>query len=120
MVVAQISVGEHIIADRLARPKAAAMADHQPHFGPKHRDMVAHRLRIGRPDPDIDQGDPAAALGHQMISGHLVPAPVAGGDLGLGIGQIPALEDGARHRQRAVRAVLARSASTAKRTNSST
>jgi hypothetical protein len=57
MVVAQIAVGEHIVADRLARPQAAAMADHQPHFGPHHRQMVADRLRVGRADADIDQGD---------------------------------------------------------------
>ena len=57
MVVAQISVGEHIVADRLAGAQAAAMADHQPGLGPHHREMVADRLGVGRADADIDQGD---------------------------------------------------------------
>jgi hypothetical protein len=34
MIVAQVSVGEHIVADSLARPKPASMADHQPRLGP--------------------------------------------------------------------------------------
>ena len=64
MIVAQISVGEDVIADRLARPQATAMADHQPHFRAQHRDVIAHGLGVRRPDADIDEGDAGAALGH--------------------------------------------------------
>ena len=84
----KIGVGEHIIADALARSQAAAMADHQPHFGPQHRDMVADRLRVRRTDADVDQGDPDAPVGHQMVGRHLVPPPCARSDLRLGVGQI--------------------------------
>ena len=80
MVVAQIGVGEDIVADRLARPQAAAMADHQPDLGPHHREMVADRLGVGRADADIDQGDALAARRDQVVGGHLVPPPAALGD----------------------------------------
>ena len=107
MIVAQISVGEHIIADRLARPKPAAMADHQPHVGAQHRDMVADRLSVGRADADVDQRDPGAAFGNQVIGGHLLAPPLAGGDLRLGVVEFAALVDRARDRQRGKARVLA-------------
>ena len=99
MVVAQIGVGEDIIADRLAGAKAAAMADHQPSLRAKHSDMVADRLGVGRPDADIDQGDAVAVRRHQMIGRHLVPPPDAGGDLLFGVGQVAMLVDSAGDRQ---------------------
>ena len=107
MVVAQIGVGEDIVADRLARPKPAAMADHQPRLGPHHREMVAHRLRIGRAYADIDQGDAAAIGGNEVVGGHLVPPPAALGDLGDRIGGVGGDEHPARRREGFIRAALA-------------
>ena len=78
MIVAQIGVGEDIVADPLAGAQTAAMADHQPCLGPQHREMVADRLGVGRADADIDQRDAGAVVGHQMIGRHLVPPPRAG------------------------------------------
>ena len=81
---------------RLARPKPAAMANHQPHFGAKHGHMIADRLGVRWADADVDERDPCATLGHQMIGRHLVPPPFAGGDLRLRIGQVVPLVDARR------------------------
>ena len=81
MIVAQIGVGEHVIADLLAGAQAPAMADHQPGFGAKDGEVIADRLGVARADADIDQRDPAAVLAHQVIGGHLVAAPCGIGKL---------------------------------------
>src|SRR3546814_7237314 len=67
MLVAEVSVGEHIVADPLAGAQPAAMADHQPRFGPQHGEMVADRLGVRRADADVDQADAAAARRDQVI-----------------------------------------------------
>ena len=41
VVVAQVGVGEHVVADPLAVAQAAAVADHQPGLGAQHREVVA-------------------------------------------------------------------------------
>ena len=121
MVVAQIGVGEDIVADRLARPQAAAMADHQPHFGPHHRQMVADRLRVGRADADVDQGDAFAVRRDQVIGGHLVAPPAALRHHRLGVGRVLGDEDAAGARTAPRYGLSSRfSSSTAQRTNSST
>ena len=107
MVVAQISVGEDIVADRLARPQAAAMADHQPDFGAEHGEMVADRLGVGRADADIDEGDSAAIGRDQMVGRHLHLAPAARGDLGDRIRRVAGDEHAAGRGQGLVGAVLA-------------
>ena len=99
VVVAQIGMGEDIVANRLARAQPATVADHQPRLGPKHRDMVADRLGVGRADPDVDQSDAVAAVAHQVIGGHLEPPPAARRDLGLGIGEIVVTVEPAGDRQ---------------------
>lgn len=80
MIVAQVSVRQHIVADPLAGTKTAAMANHQPGLGAHDREVVADRLGIGRADADIDQRDAGAVFGDQVIGGHLVPPPRAVGD----------------------------------------
>ncbi len=105
MIVPQIGVGEHIIADALGRSQAAAMADHQPDLGPKHRDVVADRLRVRRADADVHQGDPDVPVGDQVIGRHLVPAPRTRGDLRLGVRRMLAVVIAAGNGQRRVRAV---------------
>jgi hypothetical protein len=106
MVVAQVSVSENIVADRLARAKAAAMADHEPGFGPQHGKVVAHRFGVGRADADVDERDAAAVLGDEVVGGHLELAPGAGLDLRQRIGRVGLDEDAARRRQRFILAVL--------------
>ena len=59
-VLAQIGVGQHVVADRLRLPQARAMADHQPAMRPQHRDMVGDVLGVGGADADVDQADAAA------------------------------------------------------------
>ncbi len=105
MIVAQIGVGEHIVADRLAGAQPAAMADHQPRLGAQHREMVADRLGVGRADADVDQRHPRAVRPDQMIGGHLDLAPIAVGDRAFGIGGLARHQHPARDRQRLVRAV---------------
>ena len=105
MVVAEVGVGEDIVADRLAEAKPAAMADHQPCFGPEHRNMVTDRLGIGRADADVDQGHAVALVSHEVVGWHLVTAPGAGRNLRLGIVEVTALEPPARDRERGELAV---------------
>ena len=80
MVVAQIGVRQHIVADALGRAQAAAMADHQPRFGAEYRKVIGNRLGVGRADADIDQTDSLTARCYQVIGRHLVPPPGAVGD----------------------------------------
>ena len=49
MIIAQIGMGKHIIADLLRRAQASAMADHQPCLWAQNRKVVANRLRVGGP-----------------------------------------------------------------------
>jgi hypothetical protein len=58
VVVAQIGVGQDIVADGLRGTQAAAVADHQPGVRPGHGQVVADGLGVGRADADVDQGDP--------------------------------------------------------------
>ena len=75
MVVTQIGVGQHIVADPLRVAQAPAMADHQPSLWPQHREVVADGLGVGRANADVDQADPAAIWAGQVIGGHLVAPP---------------------------------------------
>ena len=75
MIIAQIGVGQHIIADFLRIAQAPAVADHQPGLGPQHRQMIANRLGVRWPDPDVDQRDPRTVGADKMIGRHLVAAP---------------------------------------------
>ena len=55
-VAAQIAVRQHVVADGLRLPQAAAMADHQPAMRPQHRQVVGDVLGVGRADADVDHG----------------------------------------------------------------
>ena len=68
-------MGQHIVADGLAVPQPATVADHQPRLRAQHRQVVGNGLGVGGADADVDQGDPLAVFGHQVISGHLMLAP---------------------------------------------
>ena len=60
VVAPQVAVGEHVVADRLRLPQAAAMADHQPAMRPQHREVVGDVLRVRGADADVDQRNAAA------------------------------------------------------------
>ena len=100
MIVAEIRMGEDVIADPLAGAQPAAMANHQPRLGPQHREMVANRLGVRRADADVDEGDAAAVGRDQVIGGHLVPPPRAVGDERAGVhaGLVDIEPRGARER----------------------
>ena len=85
MVVAQISVGEHEVADLLGRAQAPAVADHQPGFGPQHGEVVGDGLGVRGPDADVDQGDPHAVGREQVVGRHLVAPPGRIAQLRVGI-----------------------------------
>ncbi len=85
MVVAQIGMGQHIIADPLARSQAAAMADHQPRLRSYDREVIGDGLGIGRANADVNQCDAGAVGRDQVIGRHLVPPPRAVGDEFFGI-----------------------------------
>ena len=86
-ILAQIGVGQHIIADGLAVAQPRAMAHHEPAIGAQHRQMVGDVLRVGRPDADVDQRDAGIALPCQMVGGHLVAVPGRACRQRLGLGR---------------------------------
>jgi hypothetical protein len=47
------------------------MAEHQPGVRAQHRNVIGDVARVGRPGPDIDQGDAAVAGLDEMERGHL-------------------------------------------------
>lgn len=71
VILADIAVGEHVVAEPLRIPKARAVPDHQPGMRPQHRDVIGGIPRVGRTDPDVDQGDAAIAGLDQMKGRHL-------------------------------------------------
>jgi len=81
------------------------MADHQPRLRPHHREMIADRLGVGRADADIDQADPFAAGGDEVIGRHLMPPPAALHHRRDGIGRVLGHIDPAGRRKAAIRAV---------------
>ena len=82
VVVAQISVGEHIIADALGGAQAAAMADHQPALRARSTARWSQIVfAFDGPTPMFTKRDADAAVGDQMIGRHLVPPPRARCDL---------------------------------------
>ena len=80
IVLPQVSVREHVVADLLALPQARAMADHQPAMRAKHRDVIGDRLGVGGADADVDEADAAPILAYDVIGGHLVAMPDKAGD----------------------------------------
>ena len=93
MVVAQIGMSEDIVADRLAGTQAAAVADHHPDMRPGDGQVVADRLGVGRPDPDIDQGDAGGVRRGQVVGRHLVLLPGRVHDRRPGIGRVAGDDD---------------------------
>jgi hypothetical protein len=71
VILARVAVGEHVVAQLLGVPQACAVAQHQPGVRAQHRDVVGHGARVGRPNADVDQGDPAAVGPDQVVAGHL-------------------------------------------------
>jgi hypothetical protein len=51
MVIAQIGVGQHVVANQLAFTQAAAVANHQPHVRAQYRQMVADGFGVRGPTP---------------------------------------------------------------------
>ena len=75
MVIAQIGMGEDIVANALGIAQAAAVADHQPGFGAQDREVVADGFGVGGANADIDEADAGAAFADEVVGGHLVAAP---------------------------------------------
>ncbi|MNC57401.1 hypothetical protein D3C75_1070590 [compost metagenome] len=71
MVVAQVRMRQHIIANRLAFAQAAAMANRRA----QHRQMVANGFRIRRADANVNQRDAVTVGINQVPGGHLVFLP---------------------------------------------
>jgi hypothetical protein len=59
VVLADIGMGQHIVAQRLRVAQAGAVAEHQPGMRAQHGDVVGDGLGVGRTDADIDHGDAA-------------------------------------------------------------
>ena len=88
VIVAQIGVGQHIVADGLAGAQAAAVTDHQPDVRTGDGQVVGDGLGVGRPDADVDQGHALMARRGQVIGRHLVLLPGRVADRRLGVGRV--------------------------------
>src|SRR5690625_4231306 len=71
MILANITMSQHVITQALRRPETSTMTQHDPGRRPEHGNMIGNGFGIGRPNPDIDQGDAAMPWVQQMIRGHL-------------------------------------------------
>ena len=99
MVVAQIGVGQHIVADRLAGAQAPAVADHQPHMRTDHRQVVGDGLCVGRPHADVHHRDALSARRGQVIGWHLVLLPGVLAQRRIRVGRLARHHHAARARQ---------------------
>ena len=102
-VAPHVGVRQHIVADGLRLPQAAAMADHQPAMRAQHGEMVGRRLGVGGADADIDDGDAAAAVAAQQVVGRHLEAMPGRGEHG-GFGHRRCRRRAARRRRPAARA----------------
>ena len=75
MILPQIGVGEHVIADHLRLSQARAMADHQPAMRTQHRDMIGDVLRVRGPDADIHETHALPVRADDVIGRHLEAVP---------------------------------------------
>ena len=71
MILAQIGMCQHEIAQTLRIAQPRTMAQHQPGVRAQHGDMVGGRLGVRGSDADIDQGDPATIGAFQVKGRHL-------------------------------------------------
>ena len=71
LVGAQVRGGQHEVADLLAVPQPAAVADHHHEVGPKHRHMVGDRLGVGRTDADVHERHAGVAVDPVVVRRHL-------------------------------------------------
>ncbi len=84
MVITQIGVGEHVIANQLAFAQAAAVAYHQPHVRAQNCQMVADGFRIRRADANVNQRNALTVGGDQVPGRHLMLFPRQVGNQLLG------------------------------------
>ena len=71
MVVADIPVGQHVIAQHLAVAQSGAVTEHDPGVRTQHGHMVGHGLGVAGADSDVDHGDATVAGPYQMVGRHL-------------------------------------------------
>src|SRR5690625_4086163 len=71
MILANITMSQHVITQALRRPETSTMTQHDPGRRPEHGNMIGNGFGIGRSDPYIDQGEAARSWVKQMIRGHL-------------------------------------------------
>ena len=71
MVFAHIGMGQHVVAQLLRGAQARAVAQHQPGVRAQHGNVVGDGLGVGGTHADVDHGDAAVALAHQVVARHL-------------------------------------------------
>ncbi|MNK95761.1 hypothetical protein D3C87_1160150 [compost metagenome] len=88
VVITHIGVGQHVVAKLLRAAQAAAVAHHQPAMRTQHGEVIGHRLRVRRPDADIDQRDAELVLAHEVVGRHLRQRARAGGVVGFAVAKV--------------------------------
>ena len=71
LVLPDVGVGEHVVAERLGVPEARAVPEHEPGVRAEDGHVIGDRLRVGRADADVDQRDAAALRGDEVVRRHL-------------------------------------------------
>jgi hypothetical protein len=71
VILAQVGMGQHEVAQPLRIAQPRAMADHQPGMRAQHRDVVGRRLGVRGADADVDQRDALAVRALEVIGRHL-------------------------------------------------
>jgi len=71
VILADIAMGEDVIAEPLRVPEPGTMPKHQPGMRPQDRDVVRHVSCVRRASSDVDQGDALIARLDEVIGGHL-------------------------------------------------
>jgi hypothetical protein len=69
VILADLFVGEEVIAELLGVPRLGTMAEHQPSIGTKHCDVVCDVARVRRAGANVDHADAAGSLLNQMKAG---------------------------------------------------
>ena len=107
VVVTQVSVSQHIVADGLRMLQTTAVPNHQPRVRTQHSQVVTDVLGIRRANADVHQRDARAIGADEVIRRHLVAPPWGGRDGGFRVGRFARHHYAARTRQRRIGAPVA-------------
>jgi hypothetical protein len=75
-VIAHVAGRQHHVTDFLVVAQAGTVPDHQHQVRAQHGQVIGDRLGVGRPHPDVHDGDAGAARKHVVPRGHLASSGI--------------------------------------------